>query len=82
MPSLCLNLNDSEIDCEHGGCVCVRGDIDARCYQKTNNFDLQDGGWCSEGRRDEYCPPNGNFFFIFKQNTETVLQYYKTKSFF
>ena len=64
MPSICLDANDSETDCKHGGCVCIRGDIDARCYQKTNNFDLQDGGWCSEGRRDEYCPPNGNFFLF------------------
>ena len=40
--------------CHEG--VCYTGTKDKRCKGKKNEFDLKDGGWCWEGRRDIMCP--------------------------
>jgi len=43
---------------DHVGCwkgTCYTGTIDSRCDGKENRFDLGDGGWCWNGRRDQEC---------------------------
>lgn len=58
---------DSDIDCRFEGCdqpdlvtcydrECYTGTKDSRCEDRDNLFDLGDGGWCYDGRRDEMCP--------------------------
>jgi len=54
----CSGADDASRDCEKGECVCVHGNTDFRCEGKPNNFDLLDGGWCYDGRRDAHCPLN------------------------
>ena len=34
---------------------CYTGTLDARCDGQDNGFDLGDGGWCWNGRRDQPC---------------------------
>ena len=55
LSSSCLGLHDPEKDCEQGECVCIRGEYDPDCTHKQRFFDVQDDGWCFDGRRDEYC---------------------------
>ena len=55
LSSTCLGLHDPETDCKNGECGCVRGHYHPNCTNQQNYFDLQDGGWCFDGRRDEYC---------------------------
>ena len=35
--------------------VCYTGTVDARCDGRDCGFDLGDGGWCCDGRRDSMC---------------------------
>jgi len=54
----CSGADDEWRDCEKGECVCVHGNSDIRCEGKPTEFDLLDGGWCYDGRRDAHCPLN------------------------
>ena len=72
LSSTCAGFRDPSKDCTHGECVCVRGYYDFRCDGEANLFDLEDGGWCWEGRRDEFCVSSGKhikllIFFLLKK---------------
>jgi len=52
---------EKSVECEEG-CFCAMGECkhyggvkDSRCEGQLNGFDLDDGGFCHDGRRDRYC---------------------------
>jgi len=57
----------TDADCNFDGCdqpdlvkcykkQCFTGTKDINCADKANGFDLEDGSWCFDGRRDMRCP--------------------------
>ena len=64
----CSGFDDQHKNCEIGECTCVRGQHDPRCDNLPNNYDLEDGGWCFDGRRDEHCMTPSIFSYTFFVN--------------
>jgi len=51
----CHRDRNSPHGCHDG--KCYAGKADERCEDKKNGFDLRDGGWCWDRRRDVECSP-------------------------
>ena len=64
LSSTCSGLHDSTRNCELGDCFCIRGHYDFQCDGLPNEQELEDGGWCYDGRRDEFCLAQGKISWL------------------
>ena len=75
----------TDADCAYTGCdqpdivvcyqnLCYTGTNDSRCDSQANSYDLGDGGWCWDGRRDILCPLNDSpKYFTYEDSTDSTL---------